>query len=70
MRAARIQGEPRVASRGPDRSRSREPAPPPGSVVAFMDAAAAMGFVGNEAVKPIAEEARARLLRVQLRLAG
>jgi uncharacterized protein (DUF302 family) len=42
----------------------------PGSVVAFMDPAAAMGFVGNDAVKPIAEEARARLLRVQQKLAG
>ena len=35
-----------------------------------MDRAAAMGFVGNEAVRPIAEEARARLLRVQQKLAG
>jgi uncharacterized protein (DUF302 family) len=41
-----------------------------GSVVTFMDPAAAMGFVGNDALKPIAEEARTRLLRVQQRLAG
>ena len=39
-----------------------------GSVVAFMDPAAALGFVGNEALGPIAEEARARLLRVRQRL--
>jgi uncharacterized protein (DUF302 family) len=41
-----------------------------GSVVAFMDPAAAMGFVGNDALLPIAEEARTRLLRVQRKLAG
>jgi uncharacterized protein (DUF302 family) len=41
-----------------------------GSVVAFMDPAAAMGFVGNDALKPIAAEARARLLRVQQKLGG
>ena len=41
-----------------------------GSVVAFMDPAAAMGFVGNDALQPIAEEARTRLLRVQQKLAG
>jgi uncharacterized protein (DUF302 family) len=41
-----------------------------GSVVAFMDPAAAMGFVGNDALTPVAEEARARLLRVRDRLAG
>jgi uncharacterized protein (DUF302 family) len=40
-----------------------------GSVVTFMDPAAAMGFVGNDALKPIAGEARVRLLRVQDRLA-
>lgn len=41
-----------------------------GSIVTFMDPAAAMGFVGNDALTPIAAEARARLLRVQDRLAG
>jgi uncharacterized protein (DUF302 family) len=41
-----------------------------GSVVSFMDPAAAMGFVGNDALTPIAGEARARLLRVRERLAG
>jgi uncharacterized protein (DUF302 family) len=41
-----------------------------GSVVAFMDPAAAMGFVGNDALQPIAEEARTRLLRVRQKLAG
>ena len=41
-----------------------------GSVVSFMDPAAALGFVGNEALRPIGEEARARLLRVRERLAG
>jgi uncharacterized protein (DUF302 family) len=40
-----------------------------GSVVTFMDPAAAMGFVGNDALAPIAAEARARLLRVQDKLA-
>jgi uncharacterized protein (DUF302 family) len=40
-----------------------------GSVVAFMDPAAALGFVGNDALVPIAEEARTRLLRVQRKLA-
>ena len=39
-----------------------------GSAVAFMDPAAAMGFVGNDALLPIAEEARARLLRVSQKL--
>ena len=41
-----------------------------GSVVAFMDPASAMGFVGNDALKPVGEEARTRLLRVQQKLAG
>jgi uncharacterized protein (DUF302 family) len=41
-----------------------------GSVVTFMDPAAAMGFVGNDALTPIAVEARARLVRVQQKLAG
>ncbi len=41
-----------------------------GSVVTFMDPAAAMGFVGNDALKSVGEEARARLLRVQQKLAG
>ena len=41
-----------------------------GSVVTFVDPAAAMGFVGNDALTPVAEEARARLLRVQQKLAG
>jgi uncharacterized protein (DUF302 family) len=41
-----------------------------GSVVTFMDPAAAMGFVGNPALVPVAEEARARLLRVRQRIAG
>jgi uncharacterized protein (DUF302 family) len=41
-----------------------------GSVVTFIDPAAAMGFVGNDALTPIAAEARARLLRVRDRLAA
>jgi uncharacterized protein (DUF302 family) len=41
-----------------------------GSVVTFIDPAAAMGFVGNDALTPIAGEARARLLRVRDRLAA
>jgi uncharacterized protein (DUF302 family) len=41
-----------------------------GSVVSFMDPAAALGFTGNEALRPVAEEARTRLLRVQQRLLG
>jgi uncharacterized protein (DUF302 family) len=41
-----------------------------GSVVAFMDPAAALGFTGNAALAPIADEARSRLLRVQQKLAG
>ncbi len=41
-----------------------------GSVVAFMDPAAALGVVGNDALRPVAEEARARLLRVQQKLVG
>jgi uncharacterized protein (DUF302 family) len=41
-----------------------------GSVVAFMDPAAAMGFVGNDALGPVAGEARTRLLRVRQKLAG
>jgi uncharacterized protein (DUF302 family) len=41
-----------------------------GSAVAFMDPAAAMGVVGNEALVPIAAEVRARLARVRDRLAG
>jgi uncharacterized protein (DUF302 family) len=41
-----------------------------GAVVAFMDPAAALGFVGNDALKPIAAEARARLLRVREKLAA
>jgi len=40
-----------------------------GSVVAFMDPAAALGMVGNDALAPIAAEARARLARVRDRLA-
>jgi uncharacterized protein (DUF302 family) len=40
-----------------------------GSVVAFMDPAAALGFVGNEALKPIASEAREKLERVRDNLA-
>jgi len=39
-----------------------------GSVVAFMDPAAALGFVGNDALKPIGDEARARLERVRQKL--
>lgn len=41
-----------------------------GSVVSFMDPAAALGFVGNEALVPIGEEARSRLQRVRQKLAG
>ncbi len=41
-----------------------------GSAVTFMDPAAAMGFVGNDALEPVAAEARARLLRVRDRLEG
>ena len=41
-----------------------------GSVVIFVDPAAAMGFVGNDVLAPIAEEARTRLLRVRDKLAG
>ena len=41
-----------------------------GSAVTFMDPAAAMGFVGSAALTPIAEEARTRLQRVQVKLAG
>ena len=41
-----------------------------GSAVTFMDPAAAMGFVGNDALVPIAQEARSRLLRVSQKLAG
>jgi uncharacterized protein (DUF302 family) len=41
-----------------------------GSAVTFMDPAAAMGFVGNDALRPIADEARARLLRVREKLSG
>ena len=41
-----------------------------GSVVTFMDPAAALGFVGNPALAPIATEARERLLRVRQKLAG
>ena len=41
-----------------------------GSVVAFMDPVAALGIVGNDALKPIADEARARLLRVREKLAS
>jgi uncharacterized protein (DUF302 family) len=41
-----------------------------GSVVAFMDPAAAMSVVGNDALTPIALEARTRLLRVQRKLEG
>jgi uncharacterized protein (DUF302 family) len=41
-----------------------------GSAVAFMDPAVALGVVGNDALKPIAEEARARLLRVREKLAS
>jgi uncharacterized protein (DUF302 family) len=41
-----------------------------GSVVAFMDPAAALGVVGNEGLRPVAEEARMRLLRVREKLAG
>jgi uncharacterized protein (DUF302 family) len=41
-----------------------------GSAVAFMDPAAAMGFVGNDALRPIADEARARLLRVRQQLSA
>ena len=39
-----------------------------GSVAAFMDPGVALGIVGNEALVPIAAEARARLKRVQERL--
>ena len=41
-----------------------------GSVVAFVDPAAALGVVCNAALKPIAEEVRARLLRVREKLAS
>ena len=41
-----------------------------GSAVAFMDPAVALGVVGNDALEPIAEEARGRLLRVREKLAS
>ena len=41
-----------------------------GAVVAFMDPAAALGFVGNQALQPIAAEARQKLERVRDKLAG
>ena len=41
-----------------------------GSSVAFMDPATAMELAGNQALGPIAAEARARLLRVQEKLSG
>jgi len=41
-----------------------------GSVVAFMDPGAALGVTGNEGLRPVAQEARTRLQRVQARLAG
>jgi uncharacterized protein (DUF302 family) len=40
-----------------------------GAVVAFMDPGAGLGIVGNEALEPIAAEARQRLERVRDRLA-
>jgi len=40
-----------------------------GSVVSFMDPITALGIVDNERLRPIAEEARARLVRVAARLA-
>jgi uncharacterized protein (DUF302 family) len=40
------------------------------STVAFMDPAVALGVVGNDALEPIAEEARGRLLRVREKLAS
>jgi uncharacterized protein (DUF302 family) len=39
-----------------------------GSVVSFMDPITALGIVDNERLRPIAEEARARLVRVADRL--
>jgi uncharacterized protein (DUF302 family) len=41
-----------------------------GSVVSFLDPAAALGMVDNEALKPVADEARARLMKVRDALAG
>lgn len=41
-----------------------------GTHVSFMDAVAAMGFVGHPALEPVAAEARERLARVSDRLAG
>ena len=40
-----------------------------GAVVAFMDPGAGLGIVGNEALEPIAAEARQRLERVRDQLA-
>ncbi len=39
-----------------------------GTVVSFLDAGAALGFVGNPALDPVGAEARERLERVALRL--
>ncbi len=41
-----------------------------GSVVAFMDPQAALGVTGNDALAPVAEEARQRLERVRQKLEG
>lgn len=41
-----------------------------GSVVAFMDPDAALGVVGNDALRPVAAEARERLMRVRDKLGG
>ncbi len=41
-----------------------------GSVVAAMDPVAALGIAGNDALRPVAEEARTRLERVLGRLSS
>jgi uncharacterized protein (DUF302 family) len=41
-----------------------------GATVSIMDPGAALGFVGNPALGPVAEDARARLQRVAARLAA
>ena len=41
-----------------------------GSAVAFVDPGAALGSAGNEALKPVAQEASARLRRVKEKLSA